>query len=489
MTGVIPKTLRRPLPSPSLLCARLLDRSPAGLGAGLLGGVLAAGLGLGALAVLVTMLWISSPYPDSGPGSALRVAASLWVLAHGAELVRTETLSGVPAPMGVTPLLLLALPVWLVHRAARDAVDGGGGGCGAGVSGSVPLVSARTAWSGVVAGYLAVGVCAVVYAAGGTLRPSWGWTAVCLPALAAGAAGVGVWTGYGRPWGPVERVLRGVVGVRWLFLGERGGAAGAGGRVALRAAGLGVAVLVGGGALLVAVSSLWHLGAARGAFVQLTEGWSGRFAVLLLCVALVPNAAVWGAGYALGPGFVLGAGHVVGPLGSAPAPLLPPFPLLAAVPSAGAGGWVNWVACVVPGVAAGLVGWVVGRAAQGVGGAGADGGGGRWGFWRTVGVVVWSGVMCGVAFALLAGLAGGPLGVGALARFGPVWWEAGGAVVLWVVGVGVPVGVGARGVWRRAEPVVGEGAVKEGAVREGAMGEGVVDDELYDFVAEEGGVG
>ncbi|MFJ9740179.1 DUF6350 family protein [Streptomyces sp. NPDC101166] len=481
MTGVIRKPLRRPLPSPSLLRARLLDRSPAGLGAGLLGGALAAGLGLGALAVLVTMLWISSPYPDSGPGSALRVAASLWVLAHGAELVRTETLSGAPAPMGVTPLLLLALPVWLVHRAARDAVDGGGGGGGA--SGSVPLVSPRTAWAGVVAGYLAVGVCAVAYAAGGVLRPSWVWTAVCLPALVAAAAGVGVWTGYGRPWGPVERVLRGVVGVRWLFLGAQdgaAGAAGAGGRVALRAAGLGVAVLVGGGALLVAVSSLWHLGTARGALVQLTEGWSGRFAVLLLCVALVPNAAVWGAGYALGPGFVLGAGHVVGPLGSAPAPLLPPFPLLAAVPAEGAGGWVNWVAGVVPGVAAGLVGWVVGRAARGAGDADAVGEAGgcgeRWGFGRTVGVVVWSGVVCAVGFALLAGLAGGPLGVGALARFGPVWWEVGGAVVLWVVGVGVPVGVAARGVRRRTGPVAEE------------VAESVRDDDLYDFV-EEGGVG
>ena len=86
---------------------------------------LAAGLGLGSFAVLVMVLWISSPYPDSGPGGALHVAAALWLLAHGAELVRTDTLSGAPAPVGITPLLLLALPVWLVHRAARDAADGG----------------------------------------------------------------------------------------------------------------------------------------------------------------------------------------------------------------------------------------------------------------------------------------------------------------------------------------------------------------------------
>src|SRR5690242_6178695 len=105
-------------PSLSLLLTRLLtrlrDRSP-GLGASLLGGAVAAGLGLGCFAVLVMVLWVSSPYPDSGPGGALHVAAALWLLAHGVQLVRTETLSGVPAPVGVTPLLLLLLPAWLLY--------------------------------------------------------------------------------------------------------------------------------------------------------------------------------------------------------------------------------------------------------------------------------------------------------------------------------------------------------------------------------------
>lgn len=118
---MIQMTARR-LPLSPLL-TRMRDRTP-GLAASLLGGVLAAGLGLGSFAVLVMVLWISSPYPDSGPGGALHVAAALWLLAHGAEVVRVDTLSGVPAPVGVTPLLLLALPVWLVRRAARDAVEG-----------------------------------------------------------------------------------------------------------------------------------------------------------------------------------------------------------------------------------------------------------------------------------------------------------------------------------------------------------------------------
>ncbi|MDX3249530.1 DUF6350 family protein, partial [Streptomyces sp. ME18-1-4] len=140
MTLVIQTTARR-LPLSPLL-DRMRDRSP-GLAAGLLGGAFAAGLGLGSFAVLVMVLWISTPYPDSGPEGALHAAAALWLLAHGAELVRVDTLSGVAAPVGVTPLLLLALPVWLVRRAARDAVDGGGDVGGGGAAGDGVLVGAR----------------------------------------------------------------------------------------------------------------------------------------------------------------------------------------------------------------------------------------------------------------------------------------------------------------------------------------------------------
>ncbi|MER6783355.1 DUF6350 family protein [Streptomyces sp. NPDC000658] len=439
MAVVIQMTARRLSLSP--LLTRMRDRSP-GLAAGLLGGVLAAGLGLGSFAVLVTVLWISSPYPDSGPGGALHVAAALWLLAHGAELIRVDTLSGVPAPVGVTPLLLLALPVWLVRRAARDAVEGDGGEDGD-TDGDV--VSGRTAWAGVVAGYLAVGAGVACYAgAGGALRPSWGWTAVCVPTVAVLAAGAGVWSALGRPSDPVDSVL--VVlprGLRRLLLGadarERLGAAG-------RAAGAGAVVLVGGGALLVAVSSVWHLGSARAAFLQLTEGWSGRFAVLLLCVALVPNAAVWAAAYALGPGYALGVGHAVAPLSSAPAPLLPPFPLLAAVPETGGGTPWSWATGVAPFAAAVTVGVFVARAGGAAGASGFTGGSG-WSRGRTAGVVVLAGAGCGLLMGALAGMAGGPLGVAALARFGPVWWQVGGAVVLWVVGVGTPVALAVRG-WR-----------------------------------------
>ncbi len=455
---MIQMTARRPSLSP--LLTRLRDRSP-GLAAGLVGGALAAGLGLGSFAVLVMVLWISSPYPDSGPGGALHVAAALWLLAHGAELVRTDTLSGVPAPVGITPLLLLALPVWLVHRAARDAASG---------DEEPPLVSARTAWAGVVLGYLAVGAAAALYCAGGELRPSWAWTGVCLPLVVMAAAGLGVWTAYGRPYEAVDNVLILLpAGVRRLALGPEGRA-----RLgtAARAAGAGAAVLVGGGAALLAASLVWHGGAARGSFLQLTEGWSGRFAVLLLCLALVPNAAVWAAAYSLGPGFTLGVGHAVAPLSSAPAPLLPPFPLLTAVPDAGTGTPLNWAAGVVPVVAGVTVGWFVGRAGSADGKRAV-----AWSRGRTAGTVWLAAALCAALVAVLSALAGGSLGVAALARFGPVWWQTGGATLAWIAGAGIPVAVGLRA-WRcrergakgavriakpRVEPVGGgDGASAEG---------------------------
>ncbi|WP_244181739.1 DUF6350 family protein [Streptomyces curacoi] len=460
---------------PSVLLRRMRHRTP-GLAPSLLRGAVAAGLGLGVLTVLVMVLWISSPYPDSGPGGALHVAAVLWLLAHGVELVRSDTLSGVPAPVGVTPLLLFVLPVWLVHRAARDAAADGGDG--------TPLVPGRTAWAGVVLGYVGVGVVAAVYAARGDLRPAWGWVAVCVPLVAMGAAGVGVWTACGRPPEVVERVL--VALPRWVRRLVPGVRARARFGAAARAAGAGGAVLVGGGALLVGGSLVWHGGAARESFVQLTEGWSGRFAVLLLCMALVPNAAVWAAAYALGPGFVLGAGHVVGPLSAAPAPLLPPFPLLEAVPDAGVVQPLHWGVGVVPLAAGAVMGWLVagaavcgwgaeerleggpasgviraqgGRAAEAVrsrtgpatevgrarGGPAAAGE--VWSYGRTAAVAVLAAVLCAAGVAGLAALSGGPLGVGVLARFGPVWWQAGVATLGWVTVVGVPVAVLGRG-WR-----------------------------------------
>ncbi|MFF1507655.1 DUF6350 family protein [Streptomyces sp. NPDC058326] len=371
------------------------------------GGV-AAGLGLGALAVLVVAAWISSPYPDSGPGGALHLAAGLWLLAHGVDLVRTDTLSGLAAPLGIVPLLLAALPVWLVHRAARDTLDPG-------AAPDRPRLSASAAVASVAGGYLLVAAGVVLYSASGRLPADLITAGLWLPAVAVGAAGAGVWTALGRP-----------------LPGQRQAAA------ALRAAVLGLVTLLGGGAVAAAVSLAWHAREAQAAYVGLAGEWSGRVAVLLLVLALLPNMAVWGAAYGLGPGFALGTGALATPFGLVGDPAVPPFPLLAALPAEGRGTWVHWAAMAAPLAAAVVQGHRVGRSAR------------TWTVRDTTLTALGAAGGCGVAVAVLTGAAGGPLGTGRLSAFGPVWWQTGAATVLWGACLGVPVAWGVRAWGRRA---------------------------------------
>ncbi|MFE1234650.1 DUF6350 family protein [Streptomyces sp. NPDC058745] len=380
----------------------------------------AAGLGIGGLAVLVTAAWITSPYPDGGPGGALHLAAGLWLLAHGVDLVRTDTLSGVAAPLGVAPMLLMALPGWLAHRAARDTSDAEEGR---------PRLTAAGAVGAVSGGYLLVAVGVVASAANGPLPADPLAAALWLPVTVVASAGLGVWTAAGRPLPRQEHAA-----------------------VGLRAAVLAVVALLAGGALLVTVSLAWHAGAAHASFDGLADDWSGRVSVLLLALTLVPNAAVWAASYGLGPGFALGSGAWATPLGLPGAAAVPPFPLLAALPAAGRGSWPHWTATVVPAVAALLLGWCAGRSAR------------RWTAKETVLTALVASWACGAALAVLAALAGGPLGSGRLSAFGPVWWQTGAAAVLWCAVVGVPTALGVRAWARRDRTPATAGAPEPAAV-------------------------
>ncbi|MEV8568420.1 DUF6350 family protein [Streptomyces sp. NPDC051322] len=393
-----------------------LRSRPTALAHCVLRGAVAAGLGFSSLAVLVMLLWISSPYPDSGPRGALHVTAGLWLLAHGTALTRQSTLSGAPAPLGVAPMLLMLLPMWLIYRAARDALD---------PEERRPVATDRGAFTAVTGGYLLVTAAVLAYAAGGPMPAAPLSALLHLPAAIGGAAGIGVWKANGCPGGPLPRWLRVVVpaGVR-TSIGRPWAA------TALRSAGAATAVLVGGGALLVGGSLVWHEGAARDSLLQLTGVWSGRFAVLLLAMALVPNAAVWAASYALGPGFALGAGATATPLAMAGNPALPYFPLLAALPTEGRGTPLTWAVAAIP-VAAGVVlGWFATRVRHG---------GRRRALRDTVRTAAVAAVGCAIAMAVLAELAGGPLGTGALRSFGPVWWRTGVATLVWTLTTGMPV--------------------------------------------------
>ncbi|MFH7600340.1 DUF6350 family protein [Streptomyces racemochromogenes] len=424
------QVIERGAPLPSAPQARAPRRSPAAA-ACVLGGAVAAGLGLGFLAVLVIVLWISSPYPDSGPGGALHLAAGLWLMAHGTELVRYDTLSGVPAPVGVTPLLLVALPVLLMRRAARL---GSASGVGAGPDTEAEeLLPASAVFSAVVCGYLAVGALATLYAAGGPMPADPISAAWHLPLVAVCAAGGGVWAAKGRPAGSLPG---------WVPAGVRRAVARPRYALALRSGAAGVLVLLGGGTVLVGASLVWHAGEVQSSFLTLTGVWSGRFAVLLLAVTLLPNAVVWGAAYGLGPGFAVGTGVAATPLGFAGAPALPRFPLLAALPPEGPGTPLTWAAAGVPVVAGLVVGWLAVRRAREVS------------YGETALTAALGAVVCGLAMAGLAAASAGALGTRALAAFGPVWWQAGAAATGWVLALAVPVAVGVHGL--RNRPAAGD---------------------------------
>ncbi|MFJ6520922.1 DUF6350 family protein [Streptomyces filamentosus] len=371
-------------------------------------GGLAAGLGAGALAVLVIVAWISSPFPDGGAGGALHLAAGLWLLAHGVDLVRTDTLGGVPAPLGIVPLLLAVLPVWLVFRTARSTLDP--------ADEASPRPSPAGALGAVAGGYLLVAAVIVVYSESGPLPADLVTAGLWLPGVVLGAAGAGIWTALGRPLpGRAETAA------------------------ALRGAGAGLAVLLAGGTVLAGTALVWRAGAVRASYEGIAGEWSGRVALALLLLALLPNAAVWGAAYGLGPGFALGTGALATPLGLSGDPAVPPFPLLAALPPEGRGGWPQWAAAAVPLVAAVVLGRSVGRST----GTGPARG--------TVLATLGAAGACGVAVALLAGAAGGPLGADRLRAFGPVWWQAGAAAVLWAAAVGLPAALTVRA-WGRRVP-------------------------------------
>ncbi|MFJ6786544.1 cell division protein PerM [Streptomyces angustmyceticus] len=420
------------------------------IGAAFLGGVTAAGLGLGALAVAVLLLWVASPAPDSGPSRALHLAADLWLMAHGGDLVRTT--GRLAAPVAVTPLLLAVLPVWLLHRAARHTLATAADGHtaptadpGAG-TGPVPAVVPRTLLGALLTGYLLIAAAVLIYASAGQLSAEPLSALAFVPATAVATLGGTGWYLLRHPgadllpaW--VRRALATVPdGVRSLFAGPRFAAA-------QRAAGAALGGLLASGALLTLLSLGLHAGRVRQDLLQLAPDWASRATVLLLCLVLLPNAAVWGAAYGLGPGFTVGAGSTVGPLGTSAHPALPQLPLLGGLPDAGPGNPLTWAAVVVPLVAGALLARSVARFVTRPA-ATADAPEHPWTWWTTACAAALGAGLCGVIAAVLAGLSGGALGTGALADFGPSWWRTGLAAAAWTALTGIPGAIGLRA-WHR----------------------------------------
>ncbi|MBC7374388.1 MAG: hypothetical protein H7323_10410 [Frankiales bacterium] len=331
--------------------------------AGARAALLAALLGLVAVAAPVLLVWASDARAGAGVLDAIRMAGQLWLVAHGVSL---EVPGG---SLGLTPLALLALPLWLVARAGRGLARSHG-------DATLPRLVAA------VAGPYAVVVGVVAAAA-----PTPGVRAGVVPAvLAAAVLGLlGAASGVAR-----ERGLRVPERVRPL----------------LHAAGLATATLLGAGALLAGGALAWHLPRAAELARASDPGPVGGVALLLLGLSLVPNAVVWGASFLAGPGFAVGVGTAVGPFGHELGPV-PAFPLLGGLPSDGVPGWVGLLALAVPLLAGVLAGAVLVRLRPGTGRS------------RTLLEAVVVGPATGLVLGLAAWTSGGAVGGGRLAEVGP----------------------------------------------------------------------
>jgi hypothetical protein len=366
------ETLQRPLrPSPTRPVPVRTPARPRARAA-VTGALWAAGAGLVVVCLPVLLAWATDARAGAGPADALRTGAHVWLVAHGCTLSLGE------GAFGLTPLGLLALPLLLLARAGTSV----GRECGA------PSLRSAAALTAAIAGPYAL-VATVVAASSATsaVRP------FPLEALAAAllvavtGAGLGVARGArllpalrDRVPAPLRRVLRGVVGA--------------------------VAVLLGAGALLVGVSLGLHLGRARELTGASSPGLVGGVALLLVGVALAPNAVVWGAAWLSGPGFALGAGTALSPFAHALGPV-PALPLLAALPAGGVPEPWGLLALLVP-VAAGAVAGVLVERGRASGG------------WvRSLVEAAATGPCAALLLGALAWLAGGPVGGGRLAVTGP----------------------------------------------------------------------
>ncbi|RKN46858.1 DUF6350 family protein [Streptomyces hoynatensis] len=376
-------------------------------------GALAAVLGIGAVAAVVLSLWTLSPYPDTGADGALRVAADLWLLGHGTELVRPAAASG-GAPVGLTPLLLAALSGWLLYRSARGSLEPDPL---AGEPGAEPGEGPRAAFC-LTVGYLLVAAAAVAYTLPGELRAD-PWSAAWhLPLFALACTLAAACATCGIP--PAPAWARRLPGPATL-------------RAAARAAVAGTGAYCAAGAALAALALACHARAAGDSFGRLGSGWSGWSGwcdlggLALLVLALLPNAAVWAVAYALGPGFSLGVHGAVGPLDVRGEPALPDFPLLAALPEGTPGGAPAWVAlALVPAAGVGVTAWRAGREAPA-------------GRLPAAGTALLAACGAGAFLGALAALSGGPLGGAELAGFGPEGRSTALAVAAWTAALGAPL--------------------------------------------------
>lgn len=340
---------------------------------GVAAGAWAAVIGLAIVLLPMLAAWIASPHSGLTWPQALRLAGTMWGVAQTAPVTVGEvTYTLTPWGFALGSALLVAhATAWAGRRCpsgrSRWPV----------IPGAVVAYGALASVVALVAGGPAVRVdpvSAAIHAGG---------VALVGAALALLGTGPAPWTTPGsRPgWGS------------WLVSAARAGAAAA-------------FVILGVAAVLVAVAIAVRLDDAATIASGLGAGPVGGLVVLLLGLGYLPVAIGWAAAYLLGAGIVVGPAVTVSPFVAVTgSTLLPPFPLLAAVPtSAGPLAWLLPTVGVLAGAVAALVVVRADRRAP-----------------RLVraAVAAASAVVAGLLLAGVAALSAGSLGDLRLAQVGP----------------------------------------------------------------------
>ena len=381
MTSLLPAPRRTQEPAGGRTDAA--HRRPLVLLAALAGVGAAASTLVVCLAAGVAGWFLTDAGAHGAPRDGLRVGALGWLMAH-ASGVHVEGTAITAMPLALT--LLTAVVVWRLGLRLGDSVSGHGPDADAIADGmrdwTVPSATAVF-----TLGYVAVAAVTHHLAATPATAPSLArtvaWTILLCGlvggcAIAVGSGRAAIWTSF------LPLSLRAAAAAAWRTLVWF--------------------VLVS--AVVLAVSLVIDWDGAVNVMSQLHTSPGAATLLIGLCVLVTPNATLFSGSYLLGPGFAVGTHTIVTPTAVVLGPL-PMFPLLAALPDDGTTpAWAVALLAIPPLIAAFAVYRTLGRYPTP-----------RWDEAALRGVG--AGLICAVAFTVLAAVAGGAVGPGRMADVGP----------------------------------------------------------------------
>ncbi len=328
--------------------------------------VAASLFGLAVCAVVAAIGWAISP--SGSFWTPVRQGAQGWLVAHGSGLQR-DAINIDAVPLGAT-LVLIVFIAWVTIKTVVDPI-----------ADVLPFFATTAAIYALVAGL--VSVLAQSDQTGTSL-----WRSVVGAAL---ICAVGCLLGIGYAHGDVKTL--------WSRQNTQT-------RAIVRGAAVGAATLILAATALYTVLLVQHLDRAGELWSALHPGFFGGIGLALLCLATLPNMALWAASALIGPGFSLGVGTSVD-LTGAHLGAVPGLPTLAALPAPGSfAGWV-FALMLVPIMAGAAAGWYACHSMPEEALAG------------HVAYGALSGATAGLAVGLLIAVSGGAIGPGRMADVGP----------------------------------------------------------------------